>query len=106
MYPGHLACPVPDPDPPQTQWEARNPAAGDRWGRQALQAALRSRFPPFVRRSTVLAASLGHALRLANYPYVFRSFLGLQRLSQVASSWVVRDDAERGDERSGQSQLR
>jgi asparagine synthetase B (glutamine-hydrolysing) len=97
VYPGHLPCPVPDPDPPVTQWATHNPAAGDRWGRQALQAAVRASFPPFVRRSTVLAASLGHALRLANYAYVFRSFLELRRLSKVASSWVVREDEVAGE---------
>jgi asparagine synthase (glutamine-hydrolysing) len=99
VYPGHLPCPVPDPDPPVTQWEwaAANPAADDRWGRQALRAAFGSRFPPFVRRSTVLAASLGHTLRLANYAYVFRSFLALRRLNQRASSWVVREDEAAGE---------
>ena len=103
VYPGHLPCPVPDPDPPISQWAARNPAAGDRWGRQALRAAVGSQLPPFVRRSTVLAASVGHALRLANYDYLFRSFLGLQRLSHAASSWVVRGDDAPGPERAVES---
>jgi asparagine synthetase B (glutamine-hydrolysing) len=102
VYPGHLPCPVADPDPPATQWETRDPASGRRWGRQALEAALCFRMPPFVRRSTLFATSLAHALGIADYTYVFRSFLELRRLSQVASSWVVRDDVDEVDPTAGQ----
>jgi asparagine synthetase B (glutamine-hydrolysing) len=89
VYPGHLPCPVQDPEPPPLQWTAGTRAAADLWGRQALRAALVGSVPPFVRRWTVVGAALGHALRLSNYGYLFRSFLELQRLGATASSWVV-----------------
>jgi asparagine synthase (glutamine-hydrolysing) len=92
-YPGHLPCPVADPHPPRTQWSASDPAAADGWARDCFHRALRADFPPFLRRSTTLAACVCHRTRVGDYGYAFRSILGFARPLALSSSWVTRYDS-------------
>ena len=91
-YPGHSACPVPDPAPPRPQW-SQTPSRGDALARRCLRMALSPGLAPFLRRPTILAAVMLHRARLADYMYLFKTCISTQTLWERTHSYVVREEA-------------